>query len=229
MLDTLREGRSPSAAAKRLEQAGYNTILLGEGRHEAKLPGQTVSLLLLDREAGCQQIVQEKWTALESGNGTNFLLVGIAREDIEGRRLSEKQLHLAAFELPSEGDYVELSTNSFSPAGKVIVTFGSMLGLWGCGNAKPAVPPTPLTVPAHHYSVGTNRKGSHYLINFKGVTDPGGATLTGTYPVEISYTVNGKPDSWTGDITFSGGDGKSPIVSGTGNKVRVTGATVTIP
>lgn len=138
------EGSSSADIADALRMAGLNTILLGPGISSHLLPGRTTSFLVMNTEEDCTEITMERWTSMEPNQETNMALVGMGMEDVNGKPVIEKKLHLMAVELPESGDYVELSTNSFSPLGKGIIAFGTVLLLTGCPDPAPPPPTNPV-------------------------------------------------------------------------------------
>lgn len=132
VLQALRDGKGAPDAAAALAGQGFNVVVLPAGTRRFELPGRTVSVLLMDRDDGCQEIVHERWVSAEPDGPARLALIGIGRQDVDDRPTTEKKLHLMAFELPAAGDYAELSTESWSPFGKVIVAFGAVIGLTGC-------------------------------------------------------------------------------------------------
>jgi hypothetical protein len=150
-LRRFRQGATSEEVARRLKTEGYNAILLEEGLSRFELPGRTVTFLVLNREKGCQQITLEKWTA-NVRKTTNVILIGMGRKDVLQTAVAEKQIHLCAFELPREGDYLAISTQSISPLLKGVIVFVGVTLLAGCTKetekqSTPATPPTPPTPP----------------------------------------------------------------------------------
>ncbi|MCP4898665.1 MAG: hypothetical protein GY906_16980 [bacterium] len=145
MADYHRAGMPSADIADSLRKDGFNVILLNPGVTSHELPARTVSFLVMNREAGCQEITYERWEALERTRPTNFLLAGMGKEDITGVSTDEKHIHLAAFELPDYEDYLEIRTASLSPLGKGIVLFGLAGLLSGCTDKEDPPPPPPPT------------------------------------------------------------------------------------
>jgi hypothetical protein len=141
-------GMKAAGIADSLREQGFNVVLLEPGVSSHQLPARTVSFLVLDQEAGCRQITYERWEALEPDRPTNMILVGMGRQDVTGVETFEKHIHLAAVELPTYEDYLEIRTASLSPLGKGIVLFGLVGLLSGCTDkAEPPPPPAPTATP----------------------------------------------------------------------------------
>jgi len=152
MSDGLLSGMTSRQVADRLRSEGQSVILLEQGTTSHQLPGRTATFLVMNREAGCEQIILERWTATADAT-TNLLLIGMGRKDVVQSHLAEKQIHFAAIELPKKGDYLEITTQSLSPLGKIVVVFvGIAVTLTGCTAKKTAPvpvvpPPRPTTLP----------------------------------------------------------------------------------
>lgn len=201
----LRQGLPGREVVDRLQGAGYSAALLRPGYHEQQLPGRTASFLVMDRENGAGQMVYERWRSI-SDEPTNAVLIGLGRRDVGNHIGSEKQLHLAAFELPKRGDYVEISTQSFSPLGKVVVVFVAVTLLSGCEPQTPAPVPAPAPPPPpppppprtkvkrsgnsdHGYAVAGGRP---YPLGHNGpaqMNTPEGPVILYVHPIEVSFPV----------------------------------------
>jgi hypothetical protein len=140
VLGELRKGRNARDAAAALTGQGLNVVVLPAGTRRFELPGRTVSVLLMDFDDGCTEIVHERWVSAETEGPARLALVGIGRQDVDDRPTTEKKLHLMAFELPAAGDYAELRTESWSPFGKIVVAFGAVIGLTGCKDEETPTP-----------------------------------------------------------------------------------------
>lgn len=140
VLEELRQGRNAREAAAALTEQGLNVVVLPAGTRRFELPGRTVTVLLMDFDDGCTEIVHERWVSAEPDGPARLALVGIGRQDVDDRPTTEKKLHLMAFELPAAGDYAELRTDSWSPFGKVIIAFGAVIGLTGCKDQETPTP-----------------------------------------------------------------------------------------
>jgi hypothetical protein len=141
-------GKTSAEVAAEMRKDGFTTFLLGPGYSGITFPGHTASFLIMDREAGCKQITLERWTTTAPDKSTNLALIGMGNEDVKRTKMDEKQLHIAAMELPRFGDYLEINTNSLSPLGKGIIAFVAVGLLTGCpGPTAPASPPPPPPAP----------------------------------------------------------------------------------
>lgn len=193
----LSSGLSPKDVVSTLQSEGISAYLLSEGIQQTKVPGSTASFLVMDTQNGCHQIVQEKWTTTKSDGATHLLLAGMGHEDVTGDKQVEKQIHLAAFELPKKGEYVDIRTQSFSPLVKGVVVFTTVLLSTGCERQQeePAPTPTPTPPPpppACACSVTVNSSGnSQYAYPFLGGNAPlRWVSNRGTIVRSVEYVVN---------------------------------------
>jgi hypothetical protein len=144
--DLFREGKTSAEVHKALLDAGLRSQLIERGANSIAFPGRSVMFLVMDREGGCEEIYFERWRSQAADAAANLVLTGIGTEDVTGESTAEKELHLLSVELPRQGDYVDIASQSFSPLGKVVVGFVLVGGLVGC-DSKPAGPPPPPPVP----------------------------------------------------------------------------------
>ena len=174
-----------------LKAEGISAFLLSQGIQQTEVPGGTASFLIMDRENGCEQIVREQWTATREDGPTSLILAGIGNEDVTGILQTEKQIHLAAFELPHAQEYVDIRTQSFSPFVKGVVVFVTVLLTSGCEPQRPApVPVTPPPPPVCTCTITINSaQGSSS--NYSYPVGPGGRAVN--YP--LGWNSNSAPNS----------------------------------
>jgi hypothetical protein len=220
MARLLHEGLPSAEVVKRLKSAGYSSLLIESGTHEYQLPGRTASFLVLEKD---HQITLEKWRSIADST-TNAVLIGMGKRDVSNDHGhgSEKQIHLAAFELPKRGDYLEITTQSLSPLGKVVVVFVG-IALLVTSDEKlpekpaPAPPPPPPPPP-----VTINRKGTsdHPYTAAGGrpfPLGPRGPVRIAIPPSEsLPQGANGYYTCWAYEVCFPSGPSACP------NHVRQT-------
>jgi hypothetical protein len=190
ILGWFREGLAGQEVAEKLTEHGFNTVLATKGLSQFNLPGQTASFLIMDRECGCEQITWERWTS-ESDVAANIVIIGMGEKDLKQEQVAEKQIHMAAFELPRRHDYLDFRTNSISPLAKGIIAFTAVGLLTGC-EPKASSPPPPPPPPPAPPTDPQGKPGQHQVTTSEGVGDAPNAP---TIPITPQPSGPGVPTS----------------------------------